>query len=61
MRKKQRPNKTENHFHPRSLARAVAHHRLEKAEASGVNKVKPGATQSPFARTWRNIAEQVAR
>ena len=58
--KKNRPNKTTNHFHPRGLARAVAHHMMEWEGATGVNKVHPGATRSAFAKNWRNIAERVA-
>ena len=58
-RKHQREAK--QHFHPRALARAIAHRRAENSEISGINKVAPGATQSPFARTWRRDAEMFAR
>lgn len=44
------------HFHPRSLARSVAHSRMAFAEFEQVNKVRPGATQSTFAQKWRGIA-----
>ena len=47
-------------FHPRGLARAVAHRVMEHDEVGGINKVQPGATQSPFSRSWRNIADRIA-
>ena len=49
------------HFHPRSLARSVAHSRMKYADFEQVNKVKPGATQSVFAQKWREVADQMAR
>ena len=49
------------HYHPRSLARAIAHRRAENSEISGINKVAPGTTQSPFALHWREEAETFAR
>lgn len=49
------------HFHPRSLARSIAHARAANSEISGINKVTPGATQSAFSRTWRTDAEMFAR
>ena len=48
------------HFHPRRLARGIVHKMAERAEVSGINKVQPGATQSPFARNWRLEAERFA-
>jgi hypothetical protein len=50
-----------NHFHPRGLARAIVHSQLAIAGASGVNKVKPGTTQSPFAAHWREEADEFAK
>lgn len=58
--KKNRPNKVANHFHPRGLVRAVVHNMMARDDMAGVNKVHPGATQSAFAKNWRNIAERVA-
>ena len=49
-----------NHFHPRGLARSVAHNVMEHDMTGGVNKVKPGTTQSPFSANWRRIAELVS-
>ena len=48
------------HFHPRSLARSVAHSRMQFAEFEQLNKVRPGATQSTFATKWRDVADQMA-
>lgn len=48
------------HFHPRSLARAVVHNMMVREELGGVNKKNPGVDQSPFAKNWRNIAERIA-
>lgn len=45
------------HFHPRNLARSIAHSMLAREGASGVNKCAPGTTQSPFSQTWRRIAD----
>ena len=47
-------------FHPRGLARAVAHHMMEHQDIGGINKVRPGATQSSFSIHWRNIADRIA-
>lgn len=59
--KKFRQNTEEKrHFHPRILARGIVHRQMERQEMTGVNKVKPGATQSPFALNWRNYAEAFA-
>lgn len=59
--KKFRQNReVKQHFHPRHLARSVVHNRLERAEVTGANKVIPGATQSAFARNWRNEADLIA-
>ena len=58
-RKHQREAK--QHFHPRALARAIAHSRAAHSDISGINKVTPGTTQSAFARTWRTDAEMFAR
>ena len=60
MRKKQRPHKTAEHFHPRGLARAVVHNMMARDDLGSVNKVKPGATQSAFAKNWRNIADRIS-
>jgi hypothetical protein len=49
------------HFHPRALARSIVHSRLQAAEVYGANKVKPGTTQSAFARNWRTEAETFAK
>lgn len=48
-------------FHPRSLARSVAHSRMAFAEMEQINKVHPGTSQSVFAQKWREIADQMAR
>ena len=58
--KKYRQNSVPTHFHPRSLARKVIHNKLMLEGASGVNKVAPGTTQSPFARQWRSEADLIA-
>ena len=47
-------------FHPRSLARSMAHSRLAYADFEKVNKVTPGTTQSLFAKRWREVAGQMA-
>ena len=47
-------------FHPRGLARSVAHRMLERDGATGVNKCAPGTTQSPFSVNWRRIADRFA-
>ena len=57
--KKNRPDKVSTHFHPRRLARGIIHSRLERAGASGVNRVVPGTQKSQFAQRWRNEAEMV--
>lgn len=48
------------HFHPRSLARSVAHSRMAFAEFEQVNKVHPGTAQSTFSQKWRDVADQMA-
>lgn len=48
-------------FHPRSLARAVAHSRLKFAGFEQVNKVKPGTTQSTFSEKWRDTASAMVK
>ena len=48
------------HFHPRSLARAVAHSRMEFAQFEQINKVHPGMTESTFSQKWREVAAQMA-
>jgi hypothetical protein len=48
------------HFHPRGLARAVAHSMLAREGATGVNHVEPGVTQSQFSQVWRRVAERFA-
>ena len=60
-KKFQQNTEVETHFHPRRLARQICHARAEHSGATGVNKVAPNATQSPFARNWRNDAESFAR
>ena len=47
-------------FHPRGLARAVAHSRMAFAGMEQLNKVHPGTTQSTFSQKWRSIAETMA-
>ena len=49
------------HFHPRSLARSVAHSRMAFAQFEQINKVHPGTGRSAFAMKWREVAEQMAR
>ena len=48
-------------FHPRSLARSVAHSRLAYTDYEQINKVRPGAVKSTFAMKWREVAGQMAR
>ena len=55
-KKFQQNTEVKDHFHPRWLARAIIHNQLRMADASGVNKVTPGAGKSPFARKWRDEA-----
>lgn len=57
--KKNRSTQNVPSFHPRRLARGIIHSRLERAGATGVNKVAPGAKQSKFAKYWRDEAEMV--
>lgn len=60
--KKFRQNKeVKQHYHPRWLARSVAHRQMESNDMFGVNKVTPGTTHSPFAWNWRRYAERFAR
>ena len=47
-------------FHPRELARTVVHHMMEREEIGGINKVRPGATQSAFSKNWWNVAGRIA-
>ena len=49
----------EKHFSPRHLARGIIHSRLKAADIYGVNQVKPGTVQSPFAMNWREEADSV--
>lgn len=59
--KKYRQNRdVTKHYHPRWLARAVVHNRLEKMGASGVNQKAPGTTQSMFAQHWRDEADVIS-
>ena len=58
-RKQQR--EAREHFHPRSLARSVAHSRLVFADFEQVNKVKPGTNQSIFSAKWREVAASMAK
>ena len=58
-RKNQR--EARGHFHPRSLARSVAHSRMAFAGMEQVNKVHPGTTESTFSKKWREVAGQMAR
>ena len=48
-------------FHPRGLARSVVHNLIAREGRGGMNKVKPGTAQSPFAANWRKIAGDVIR
>ena len=48
------------HFHPRELARAVVHNRIARQDIFGANKVRPGQTQSNFAKNWRTEADMFA-
>lgn len=56
-KKFQQNTEVTTHYHPRRLARAIVHSRIASADVYGANKVKPGATQSPFARNWRTEAD----
>ena len=47
-------------FHPRALARAIAHASAKNSDVYGINQVQPGQNQSAFAKNWRNIAARVA-
>lgn len=49
------------HFHPRSLARSVAHSRMAYAGFEQVNKVRPRTTQSIFSQKWREIVGKMTR
>jgi hypothetical protein len=48
-------------FHPRSLARAVAHSRMKFADFEHVNKVHPGTTESTFSKKWREVVATMTR
>lgn len=56
-KKFQQNTEVTTHFHPRRLARGIIHSRLKAADIYGVNQVKPGTIQSPFARNWREEAD----
>ena len=58
-RKQQR--EARGQFHPRSLARSVAHSRMEFADFEQINKPHPGTSQSTFSQKWREVAAQMAR
>ena len=58
-RKQQREAKGQ--FHPRGLARAVAHSRMAYAGMEQLNKVHPGTTQSAFSQKWRAVAAEMSR
>ena len=60
-KKYQQNKEATSHFHPRGLARSIVHAAWASAGASGMNKVKPGTTQSPFARNWRSEADEIAK
>ena len=60
-KKFQQNHEVTTHYHPRSLARAICHNHMAIMGATGVNKVKPGTTQSPFARLWRGEADAFAK
>lgn len=60
-RRQQREAQFKGQFHPRSLARAVAHSRMKFAEFEQINKVKPGTNQSTFATKWREVASSMAK
>ena len=57
-KKFQQNHAVKQHYHPRSLARAVAHNMMARSDMSGVNKKHPGTTQSPFSVNWRRYAER---
>jgi len=46
------------HYHPRGLARAVAHNQLALEGATGVNKAPKDGGQSAFAQRWRGVADE---
>ena len=48
-----------NKFHPRSLARAVAHSRMKKEGMEQINKVHPGTAKSTFAARWRDVSAYI--
>ena len=56
-KKFQQNRDVKEHYHPRGLARAVVHNTLKREGATGVNKIVPGSTQSPFATRWRDTAD----
>ena len=59
--KHQREARKQGTFHPRGLARAVAHNRFELADVEQINKVHPGSGRSTFSMKWREVSEQMAR
>ena len=60
-KKYQQNHEVKQHFHPRSLARSIVHSRMANSDMFGVNKVRPGTTQSYFSRLWRKDAAMFAR
>lgn len=60
-RKYRQNTDVKQHFHPRWLARAVVHNQMAHNDIFGMNKVRPGATQSAFAQHWRDEAEMIAK
>lgn len=59
--KKFQQNMVKQHYHPRGLARGIVHAAWASAGATGMNKVKPGAVNSPFSLHWRDEIDMVAR
>lgn len=48
-------------FHPRGLARSVAHSRMTYAGMEQLNKTHSGQTSSTFSQKWRGIAATMAK
>lgn len=59
-KKFQQNKEVKQHYHPRFLARAVAHKAMEREEMFGVNKAQPGS-KSIFSRNWREYAGDIAK
>lgn len=59
-KKFQQNTEVKQHYHPRWLARAVAHRQMENNDMSGVNGTIPGS-QSIFAKNWRRYAERFSK